>query len=439
MYLLHIDTSVIKLGIYRKGKNTIFAESDKLEGLYLESGIDYQKVADTFQQLASQTQTQKLKLPLCVIIEPRNIEAFLLVSSKETSANNVLEAQVEKRLGKEKLDSMYYSFQRIAPFVYQFLGIKKGYLENITSLANVLNLPLWNIIPWPLLLAKTNSDVSSIYLYKKGVAYTSVFSNLSGTTNISQHKELPSDSELKKLFKAENLYDNKDSDPIIYILPNELGKELISDHSKHAVVHVSLNQPGFEEIELVNWGLSELPSSAMANINLLSLVPTPEIVAKRPVVKYVMATAGLFLCTGLLLHVVTSNRVSQNTKLDQSNVLSEETKKIDESPQTTQSQTEVEEKVIKRSDLSIQVLNGNGVAGSAAKVQVYLEGFGYKINDLDNAEKSDFEKTLIRVKKESDTYKDLLVNDMKTNYDVEFAADLPDDAKYDAIITVGLK
>ncbi len=52
-------------------------------------------------------------------------------------------------------------------------------------------------------------------------------------------------------------------------------------------------------------------------------------------------------------------------------------------------------------DISILVLNGNGVAGSAGQLGDHLEGLGFIIADTDDAESYNYEKTIIYYKEDS--------------------------------------
>jgi hypothetical protein len=51
-----------------------------------------------------------------------------------------------------------------------------------------------------------------------------------------------------------------------------------------------------------------------------------------------------------------------------------------------------------RSDISVTVLNGSGVAGAASKISSYLKGLGYDVTSTGNAETFDYEGITISVK-----------------------------------------
>ena len=93
---------------------------------------------------------------------------------------------------------------------------------------------------------------------------------------------------------------------------------------------------------------------------------------------------------------------------------------------------------LERGDLSIQVLNGGGVAGAAGAAEEYLKGLGYVVADTGNAANFDYELTQIMIKPDSSAYKSLLISDLEEKY--ELASELgevDEDSKYDVIVIVG--
>lgn len=91
-----------------------------------------------------------------------------------------------------------------------------------------------------------------------------------------------------------------------------------------------------------------------------------------------------------------------------------------------------------RADITIEVLNGSGVAGAAAKMQEFLKGKGYDVGRAGNADKTDYKETEIHVKSDKKQYLSLLGDDLAEGYTVgTAAADLVDDSDFDAQIIVG--
>lgn len=93
---------------------------------------------------------------------------------------------------------------------------------------------------------------------------------------------------------------------------------------------------------------------------------------------------------------------------------------------------------VNRADLKLQVLNGGGVVGAGSKMKSFLEGKGYKVENVGNASNYSYESTQILVKPGKEEFLSLLESDLKTDYTLGTAsATLPDDNSYDAQVIVG--
>jgi hypothetical protein len=93
---------------------------------------------------------------------------------------------------------------------------------------------------------------------------------------------------------------------------------------------------------------------------------------------------------------------------------------------------------LKRSTITIQVLNGGGKAGAATKMKTFLEEKGYTVSDTGNAESYTYDKTQILVKSTKKAYIPLLERDLKDSYTLgTSAATLEASVSYDARVIVG--
>lgn len=95
-------------------------------------------------------------------------------------------------------------------------------------------------------------------------------------------------------------------------------------------------------------------------------------------------------------------------------------------------------KAVDLSTYNIQVLNGSGVKGEAAKVREGLVGEGFKVASSGNAATQDYEKTELAAKKGVDAayLAKLKAYLEKESYVVEEST-LSDDSKTDVVITIG--
>lgn len=87
----------------------------------------------------------------------------------------------------------------------------------------------------------------------------------------------------------------------------------------------------------------------------------------------------------------------------------------------------------------IRIVNGNGVAGEAAKIKKVLEGKGYKIASVANASKS-YTQSIIYYKKGQETLAQALKESISDQYTATVEeAQAATIGQYDAVIALGAK
>lgn len=93
---------------------------------------------------------------------------------------------------------------------------------------------------------------------------------------------------------------------------------------------------------------------------------------------------------------------------------------------------------LKRSDLTLEVLNGTGGSGLASEAKTFLEGKGYVISKIDNASAFGTTETQISIKDSKKGYIEILKSDISEKYPVASdSSGLSEESPYDAIITIG--
>ena len=91
-----------------------------------------------------------------------------------------------------------------------------------------------------------------------------------------------------------------------------------------------------------------------------------------------------------------------------------------------------------RSTLSIEIQNGSGEVGVAAKGAGVLKDFGYKISSTGNADNYDYTEVTIKVKSTKTNFLALLKKDLGFSYTVGSAsADLDSSSTADALVIIG--
>ena len=91
-----------------------------------------------------------------------------------------------------------------------------------------------------------------------------------------------------------------------------------------------------------------------------------------------------------------------------------------------------------RSKLSISVVNGSGIEGTAGKAAAILKDLGYNVASTGNADNFNYDGITIKVKKEKNNFLNLLRKDLSRDYAITSASsDLPQDSPTDTLIIIG--
>ncbi len=100
--------------------------------------------------------------------------------------------------------------------------------------------------------------------------------------------------------------------------------------------------------------------------------------------------------------------------------------------------TTVNANTVKRSSISVSVLNGSGTPGAAGKVATFLKSLGYTISATGNADTFNYTNISLNVKKGDEAILSLLKSDLAKTYTLDSAsATLPASDTTDAVVIVG--
>ena len=134
---------------------------------------------------------------------------------------------------------------------------------------------------------------------------------------------------------------------------------------------------------------------------------------------------------GAVVGTVTGYMVA---RIQKSKVKSQNLTVVQTSPTPSSSPAVTE---VKRADLKVQVLNGSGVAGAAAKAKTFLEGLGYVDVTAGNAD-GDFALTEVEIKENKASASGMLKDDLKDEYTLADTVGVLDESSdYDVVITLG--
>ncbi|MBU0569414.1 LytR C-terminal domain-containing protein [Patescibacteria group bacterium] len=115
-----------------------------------------------------------------------------------------------------------------------------------------------------------------------------------------------------------------------------------------------------------------------------------------------------------------------------------EEKELNEAPVTTEA-PEPAPREVDLSELSVEILNGSGIAGEAGKVDTLLTDLNFKETETGNADSYDYTTTVVSLKEgvSSEVYSKI-EGALSENYALEKSDDvLEDDSEYDIKIIVG--
>ncbi len=409
--------------------------------------IENYKIVDvaTFSSILGETISKITKQPknrllLNFILEPQDvILRFFTLSKGSNGDQEQIVSEIKKKVPDVDLQDLYFSYQKIAPFLYQFIGVKKETMENYTEISNTVGVGLKSVIPWVLLLPKyTESALPTIFVVRRGKQQVIALSELNGIFYTGVYDKERSSVELNDFIKQVSFYNRSEPVKILYTLNYDSFSMSGFDVTRITLPIAELDSEstaGFEINILTNFILDKEPALVSGQSNAVNLLPVPAVVKKNPAIVYVGTVAiGIILVGALVFFGVLKKPANNGSNLAQ-NVSSAQNVLSDEKSSTEPaSQPSVE---LKRSDLKIRVENGAGVSGLAAKTRDLLTGLGYNVVSIDTAA-AEREDTLLRFSKADVSFKDLVVADMKDKFqDTVIEDTLQDGLEYDLLIIIG--
>ena len=377
------------------------------------------------------------------LLEPQDVLLrFVTVKKSLDSAEQIMIAIKELSDAEGvKLEDLYFSYKKLAPFVFQFASIKQEKLNYFLEMAGFSGFEVKGILPWVMLLPRIVSTAGEpcIFVSLTGGNQTVVLSELGGVYFSNVFQTQKSNDELLDLVKKLSIY--KRSKPIDKIYT--LNADQFSIDPNYQVMSLPIDSKGLEgfELHLLFYSLLQRkPDLLGTQPNFLNMLPLP-VKQESKILVLVGGIFGAILVVGAIVGFIYLGSKKADLKLAQGSkdsvVLSEKT---DESTKSViEKEPKIEERPLKKKDLKIRVENGAGVLGVAANAKAFLEKLGYTVIEIDNAKETGRENTLIKFKTAKLEYKDMLISDFKDKYSLVVEDGLDDSLEYDALIVIGLK
>lgn len=379
------------------------------------------------------------KEPLNFLIDPKDLILSFITKTKENSTNSdYLETESKNKLvaASLSLDSAYYSTQKIAPFVHQFVAIKKEILERYLTIANDLELELDSVLAWPLLLPKKtgSSGEAAIFVLKMGTDHLLALSEMGGIYHSGLIDKTKVEDGLEELISELSVY--KREEPISKIFT--FGVSGLTMSNKYDI-HEIEEKDSHKLIESLKLNGTILEKQA----NLLNMLPVPEKSKKvfPPVYAagavLLLAIFGYFAFSQLTPKSTEGEQIAQNNE-GQSVVLSE----VEESTKSEESTDEdtIDETTqdLNKSYLRIRVENGTSVGGLAGNTRDKLAELEYDVISIGDAEGVDVEVTSVRINPKNEIYRELLSTDLLEIFtEVGVGEPLEEELDYDVLIIAG--
>ena len=386
------------------------------------------------------TSLTRNRVSLNFITEPQDVYLrFVTLSKKDVDIEAQIISEIKEKAKEIPLKDIYYSYKKVAPFVYQFTGVRKDILEKYIEVSNNMGVGLKSVVPWALAIPKYEKvNEPSIFVCKSGDRQVIALSELGGIFFADVYEKELTEDELQVLIKDLSFY--KRSSPISHVFTINADYFTLEGYKVKEVVLPKFQEgseitPGYEQNVIVEYILDTDPEALDSQLNLLNLLPLPVVEAKSFSLVAAGTVVALFLLisgsVGGYLYLSGKNdsnkNIAQNTNQPQDNAVLGGT-----APEVVTAKTE-----LKKSDIKIRIENGASIAGLAAKTQEFLKALGYDIQSIDTAS-SDVADTVFQFKKNKISYADMLKTDMKDKFPgITVKEDLPDSSEYDLLIILG--
>jgi len=422
--------------------------------------IDPKRFSNLLDESISQvTSLSKNKLGLNFVMEPQDIFLrYVTVSKNGQEIGEQIISEIKAKDPEINLDNLYFSYKKMAPFVYQFVGIRKEVMDNYLETSNESSVGLKSVIPWVLAFPKyENVNDPAIFVSKVDDDQVIALSELNGVFFAGTYKKEKTPEELASLIKELSFY--KRSSPIKCIYKFNCDSFTMPGYEIKKIeppkFNGNFNLPeGFEINNIVNFLLDSDSTILDSQINVLNMLPLPVAERKSSALLVTGSVIGaLLLLVGAYFGVTSiGNKKADGGQLAQENT-SQETQVLSET--TSQEDTVQQEQVggegsesensdkdpnieIKRGNLKIRVENGAGVGGLAAKTKEFLEGLGYTVLTIDTAD-SKVQPTVLQFKSTvQEEFENMVKEDIKAEFpEIEVKDNIPEDSDYDLLITVG--
>ncbi len=399
---------------------------------------------DDFSSLLKSTiKASKVKVSKIVfIVEEKDFyDRFFVVRGDDKDVTGSLREQASLFVGSS-LDDLYCVYQKVSPFVYQFIGVKKNHVDAFTSVASSLSLKLVGIFPISFVFVKLVSSFDPfLYIFRDGEESTLIASEyggvyFSGTFTTTSEVNAKTSTLLNELstFNRERPLTN-----VYFTGENiEVGPQFTTKRIDVEGIDNSENK-GFEKLIICSKLLKDDFSEIEGSYFNLKNFTEHRVGSRKPfsIVKYTVPALVVASVVGVVFYLSTINKPADSSSKENPQVIGanqvikeSESKDVESSPSAV---------VVDKKTVKIRVENGAGVVGTAAKARDFLTGLSYSVIEVGNASKFDYPETVVSYKQSKKDFMDTLLNDLKQKYSPKTGEVIAEDKQYDFLIIIGKK
>lgn len=443
-----LSENILKISTIEKGEFKGVSAEVATDVVTDNKIIDSAKFATVFKELVNTISAKSLKdISVNIIVEPTDIFLkFVTLNKGNGDVSTQIIQEISSKHSDYDLNSAYFAYYKIAPFVYQFVAIQKDLLDQYLEITTTMGVSLKSVLPWVLLLPKfVNINEPAIFISKLAGKQIVALSEFNGIFFTNVYEKEKTTLELQKLVTELSVY--KRNSPITKIYRYKY--DSFSLNPDYQVLDLEIPNSNLEQAEgydlhlLVDNTIDKQTYLLGTPVNLLNALPVPQIMTEKSKALVSVKSVGavllaVALVVGGLKYINRPQGNDQGSNTDQKEVLSQEAQQsvpTENTPTDAVSQEPAVE--LKKEELKIRVENAAGISGVAGRTQTFLEGLTYTVLSVGNSEGALRENTLLQFKPSKKAYDAMIKQDFGDKIKPETGADLAEDSEFDLLITLG--
>lgn len=216
---------------------------------------DFSMVSQSIKEMLVRLGINHKGTDLTFVVEPNSVFLrFITIPKHSEDLDSLIISEVKTKYPEFNFEESYFAYEKIAPFVYQFVGVNKDYLESLIKISDELSIPLVAVIPWVTALPKyVNTKEAAIFISGNHGEETITLSELGGVFFCNSYSGNNKGFDLEKTVKELSVYRKDKPIKNIYSL-NYSVPELANSYNIKKIefnMGENIDVTGYENIMLV--------------------------------------------------------------------------------------------------------------------------------------------------------------------------------------------